>query len=48
MRKTLAVLNSKGELPELYFANSDEHNENSPLGWGQALLIVANKVNIEN
>jgi len=41
MRKTLEVLNDKGELPELYYANSDVHNENTPLGWGQSLLVVA-------
>ena len=41
MRKTINILNKKGELPELYYANSNEHNENTPLGWGQSLLIVA-------
>ncbi|MBW2964584.1 glycoside hydrolase family 15 [Candidatus Woesearchaeota archaeon] len=41
MRKTLDVMNDKGELPELYYASSDEHNENTPLGWGQSLLVVA-------
>jgi len=41
MRKTLEVLNDKGELPELYYANTAEHNENTPLGWGQSLMIVA-------
>ncbi|MBN1544777.1 glycoside hydrolase family 15 [Candidatus Woesearchaeota archaeon] len=41
MRKTLEVLNGKGELPELYFANTAKHNENTPLGWGQSLLVVA-------
>ena len=41
MRKTLEVLNENGELPELYYANSDEHNENTPLGWGQSLMVVA-------
>lgn len=40
MRKTLEVMNEKGELPELYFANSNQHNENSPLGWSQALFLV--------
>jgi len=40
MRKTLSVMNSKGELPELYYGNSTKHNENSPLGWSQALYIV--------
>ncbi|MBW2968295.1 glycoside hydrolase family 15 [Candidatus Woesearchaeota archaeon] len=43
MRKTLEVVNKDGELPELYYANSDEHNENTPLGWGQSLLVVAMK-----
>jgi len=41
MRKTLEVLNDKGELPELYYAGSGNHNENTPLGWGQSLLVVA-------
>ncbi|MFC1722557.1 glycoside hydrolase family 15 protein [Nanoarchaeota archaeon] len=40
-RKTLEVMNVKGELPELYYADSDEHNHNTPLGWGQSLAIVA-------
>ncbi len=44
MRKTEEVMNLKGELPELYYANSDEHNENTPLAWSQALYIVANKI----
>jgi hypothetical protein len=41
MRKTVEALNKDGELPELYFANSEVHNHNTPLGWGQSLLIVA-------
>ena len=41
MKKTYEVMNAKGELPELYFAGSDEHNENSPLGWAQSMFIVA-------
>jgi GH15 family glucan-1,4-alpha-glucosidase len=41
MRKTLEVVNKAGELPELYYANTDEHNENTPLGWGQSLMVVA-------
>lgn len=39
MRKTICAMNDKGELPELYFANSKMHNENSPLGWAQALFL---------
>ena len=41
MKKTREVMNVSGELPELYFADSDEHNENSPLGWSQSLYLVA-------
>ena len=40
MRKTFEAINGNHELPELYFANSDAHNENSPLGWSQSLLLV--------
>jgi hypothetical protein len=41
MGKAMFVMNSEGELPELYFAGSPEHNENSPLGWVQSLYLVA-------
>ncbi|MFC1704970.1 glycoside hydrolase family 15 protein [Nanoarchaeota archaeon] len=40
MRKTMDVVNEHGELPELYFANTSVHNDNSPLGWSQALFLV--------
>jgi phosphorylase kinase alpha/beta subunit len=40
MRKCVAAINEKGELPELYYANSNIHNENSPLGWAQSLFLV--------
>lgn len=43
MRKTIEAMNKKGELPELYYANSEVHNENSPLGWGQSLFLVMMK-----
>jgi phosphorylase kinase alpha/beta subunit len=43
MMKTYQIMNDDGELPELYFADSEEHNENSPLGWSQAMLLVAEK-----
>ncbi|MBR9692006.1 glycoside hydrolase family 15 [Candidatus Woesearchaeota archaeon] len=41
MRKSVEVMNDKDEMPELYFADSEEYNENSPLGWAQALFLVA-------
>ncbi|MBN1792503.1 glycoside hydrolase family 15 [Candidatus Woesearchaeota archaeon] len=28
-------------VPELYFSNSPEYNENTPLGWSESLFIVA-------
>jgi len=44
MRKTTEAINEFGELPELYFAESGEHNENSPLAWAQSMFIVAQSV----
>lgn len=41
MMKTLDAMNDNDELPELYFAGSEEHNENTPLGWAQAMFLVA-------
>lgn len=43
LQKTYGAMNERDELPELYFADSDKHNENTPLGWSQALLMVAAK-----
>lgn len=28
-------------MPELYFSNSDDYNENTPLGWAESLFIIA-------
>jgi GH15 family glucan-1,4-alpha-glucosidase len=41
LRKTMEVANADSELPELYYGKSNKHNENTPLGWGQSLSIVA-------
>ena len=40
MRKTIEAMNEKGELPELYYANGKEYNENCPLAWSQALFVA--------
>ena len=40
MRKSIKAMNKKGELPELYYADGKEHNENCPLAWSQALFVV--------
>ncbi|RLE47762.1 glycoside hydrolase family 15, partial [Candidatus Woesearchaeota archaeon] len=41
LKKTKEALNDRGELPELYFANSEKHNENIPLAWSMSLKLVA-------
>ncbi|MBI4438639.1 glycoside hydrolase family 15 [Candidatus Woesearchaeota archaeon] len=41
MDKAYCAMNEKGELPELYYAGTSVHNENTPLAWSQALLIAA-------
>ena len=41
MRKTIAATNEKGELPELYYADGNGHNENCPLAWSQALFVAS-------
>ena len=43
MRKTMEAMNEKGELPELYYADGKEHNENCPLAWSQALFVAGLK-----
>lgn len=36
------IADDTGEgIPELYFSNSDEFNDNTPLGWSESLFIVA-------
>lgn len=41
MNKVKKAMNTKGEIPELYYANTSIHNENTPLGWAQSLHVVA-------
>src|SRR3990172_1426726 len=39
--KNLIAEDTPVGLPELYFSNSPEYNENTPLGWSESLFIVA-------
>ncbi len=39
--KDLIAQDTKDGMPELYFSNSPEYNENTPLGWSESLFIVA-------
>lgn len=41
LQRSLRTMNKYNEMPELYFAGSEEHNENTPLGWSQSLHLVA-------
>ncbi|MGV8152552.1 MAG: glycoside hydrolase family 15 protein [Candidatus Nanoarchaeia archaeon] len=41
MKLAIKTINKKGEIPEIYFSNSKEYNDNSPLGWSESLFIVA-------
>jgi GH15 family glucan-1,4-alpha-glucosidase len=41
IKKTESVMLKDGSLPELYFAKSTNHNANTPLGWGNAMYILA-------
>ncbi|MBI2133924.1 glycoside hydrolase family 15 [Candidatus Woesearchaeota archaeon] len=45
MKKAYQSMNKKGEMPELYYSGTNKHNENTPLAWGQAMVIVAGENN---
>jgi GH15 family glucan-1,4-alpha-glucosidase len=37
----LIAIDTPQGMPELYFSNSPDYNENTPLGWSESLFIVA-------
>lgn len=39
--KELISIDTEKGLPELYYSNSIEYNDNTPLGWSESLFIVA-------
>ncbi|MFA5860324.1 MAG: glycoside hydrolase family 15 protein [Candidatus Thermoplasmatota archaeon] len=41
LRRTLREQVAPGQLPELYYARTDQPNPNTPLGWSVAMLILA-------
>jgi phosphorylase kinase alpha/beta subunit len=41
IKRTEEVMLEDGSLPELYYSNSDKYNGNTPLGWSNALYIIA-------
>lgn len=40
LKKAIETVNKKGEIPELYFSNTDDF-VNSPLGWSESMFIIA-------
>ena len=41
IKRSYGVMLENGAMPELYYANSNEYNKNTPLGWSNALVIIA-------
>jgi GH15 family glucan-1,4-alpha-glucosidase len=41
LKKAMETINHAGEIPELYYSHTEQHNENSPLGWSESMFIVA-------
>lgn len=39
--KDLIAIDTPRGMPELYFSNSNEFNDNAPLGWSESLFVVA-------
>lgn len=39
--KATKTITKDGTIPELYMSNSDEYNENTPLGWSESMYVVA-------
>ncbi|MBN1645594.1 glycoside hydrolase family 15 [Candidatus Woesearchaeota archaeon] len=39
--KAKLTITPEGEIPELYYSNTDNPNPNTPLGWSESLFIVA-------
>jgi phosphorylase kinase alpha/beta subunit len=43
LEKARTARDTEGKLPELYFSHTDTPNENNPLGWSEALYVIALK-----
>ena len=40
-KKSQSTITEEGTIPELYYSNTRQPNENNPLGWSESLYIVA-------
>jgi GH15 family glucan-1,4-alpha-glucosidase len=41
LEKAADTITKDGKIPELYFSNTDQPNENTPLGWSESMYVVA-------
>lgn len=41
LEKAKGTVTEDGEVPELYYSNTDTPNENTPLGWSESMFVVA-------
>jgi len=41
LKQNLETVTKKGEVPELYYSNTDTPNDNTPLGWSESLFITS-------
>lgn len=41
LAKSISVLTKEKYMPELYFGKTNQYNQNTPLGWSMALLLIA-------
>ncbi|HSW79574.1 MAG TPA: glycoside hydrolase family 15 protein [Candidatus Saccharimonadales bacterium] len=41
LNKATQSITRGGKIPELYYSNTDQPNENTPLGWSESMYIVA-------
>ena len=41
LAKATKTITRDGKIPELYMSNSQEYNENTPLGWSESMYVVA-------
>jgi GH15 family glucan-1,4-alpha-glucosidase len=39
--KATNTITHDGKIPELYLSNSEQFNENTPLGWSESMYVVA-------
>jgi GH15 family glucan-1,4-alpha-glucosidase len=41
LRRAKGAVTPEGEVPELYYSNTDRPNDNTPLGWAESMYVVA-------